>query len=59
MGRKTDQPNVQETSQMTELAVKDIKIVTTKSHRFRKLEEKINVQSRNMEDNKRWPKLKF
>lgn len=38
--------------QMTEFAVKDIKIVITESHRFRKLEENINVQSRNMEDKK-------
>lgn len=42
--------------QMTEFEVKDIKIVITESHRFRKLEENINVQRRNMEHKKDGPK---
>lgn len=42
--------------QMTEFTVKDIKIIITESHRFRKLEENINVQSRNMEDKNDGPK---
>ena len=58
--RKVNNQTDPELMQMLELAGKDIKIVIiTLFHRFKRLEKRLNMLSRNMDDIFKRPKLNF
>lgn len=59
MRRKINQSKYPEMTQVIELINKDIQAVMIVFLMFKKLEERLNVLSRDIEDIKRRPKLKI